>query len=129
MKKSNPLKTFNDNYDKKVKKVTEGNKKLVKAQVGLTNVQGPVTEGTAWRSQWSDYWSKAKPSNATGAWSQEYVKKLIDRDRKSSGCIDENDCIRKGIFEDDKKNFRVTDYPEIRPDTNRKGGQTKSKKK
>lgn len=33
-KNSNPLKTFNDNYDKKVKKVTEGNKKLVKAQTG-----------------------------------------------------------------------------------------------
>lgn len=36
MKKSNPLKTFNDNYDKKVKKVTEGNKKLVKAQTGVS---------------------------------------------------------------------------------------------
>jgi len=34
--KSNPLKTFNDNYDKKVKKVTEGNKKLVKAQTGVS---------------------------------------------------------------------------------------------
>jgi hypothetical protein len=33
-KQSNPLKTFNDNYDNRVKKVTEGNKKLVKAQVG-----------------------------------------------------------------------------------------------
>jgi hypothetical protein len=30
----NPLKTFNDNYAARAKKVVEGNKKLVKAQVG-----------------------------------------------------------------------------------------------
>lgn len=32
--KQNPLKTFNDNYAAKAKKVVEGNNKLVKAQVG-----------------------------------------------------------------------------------------------
>jgi hypothetical protein len=32
----NPLKTFNDNYATRAKKVTEGNNKLVKAQVGIS---------------------------------------------------------------------------------------------
>jgi hypothetical protein len=40
MKKSNPLKTFHDSFDKRVKT-------LQKAQMGMTKVQGPVTESTA----------------------------------------------------------------------------------
>ncbi len=40
MGKSNPLKTFNDAFDKRVKT-------LQKAQMGMTKLQGPVTENTA----------------------------------------------------------------------------------
>ena len=52
MKKSNPLKTFNDNHAARVKKVTEGSKKLVKAQTGtafqsyLKNVPGAAASDT-----------------------------------------------------------------------------------
>jgi hypothetical protein len=38
MKKSNPLKTFNDNYDSRVNKITQGNNKLIKAQVGIVKL-------------------------------------------------------------------------------------------
>ena len=38
MKKENPLKTFNDNYDSRVKKITQGNDKLIKAQVGVVKL-------------------------------------------------------------------------------------------
>ena len=118
-KQSNPLKTFNDNYDNRVKKVTEGNKKLVKAQIGLE--QGPFQKSTIKKLD-EEY-----PGTAfippKGPYSPEVLLDMKDRVSRPTSFGWTN----KSILE---KMDRENREKELREEGNfKKGGATKSKKK
>jgi hypothetical protein len=115
---SNPLKTFNDAFDKRKAGMV---KSLVKAQAGYTNLQGPISKEAA--NELSiissptidemDYKTDkivSRPRTMPEmVRAQHRVKTLMDAQR--------NPALQEGSNEYDKAAYRKT------------GGQTKSKKK
>ncbi len=152
--KQNPLKTFNDNYAAKAKKVVEGNNKLVKAQVG--KIVKPVKTNNTKVDSAKYYYDKAinfsnakqkveetaekegrwKPFNKDEGW-----KDINDKDRKKIIAL--NDSTQKYFSKmiNREKKDRAEGKPHwaMPADTTakkmggsssyKKGGQTKSKKK
>ena len=92
---SNPLKTFNDNYDKKVKKVNEGNKKLVKAQTGGDSTKYYNDEN---KFQWE------LAQNASKFGLRESAEKHVEKARKAK-----KDAERQGFK--NKPGFDASGFP------------------
>ena len=128
--KQNPLKTFNDNYAARAKKVVEGNNKLVKAQIGIAALppslenfrkgktyQGPLDESA------NKMLNEMYPStSAPGVMPNENASKgLYGYGEMGSGTAE--------MFKRNLKENTLRSESEKASDLYKKGGQTKTKKK
>lgn len=143
---SNPLKTFNDNYAARAKKVVEGNKKLVKAQVGtafqsyLKNVPNAVASDTLGvndpRGQIFDTYGGNPQKNALAAAFQKTYGNVSGKSWAGDASMNEKD------FRIPQNKKTVSDYTKsVKAGTNKsygnydeleyrkKGGAIKTKKK
>jgi len=138
---SNPLKYFNDAAAARAKSVNAGNDKLVKAQAGYTNVQGPITKKTSFEidqinrpikvglpSDINRGYEKSSfkfPTKQEKETNDQKIKNMVDFERANTNFIPETH-----YFPSEK--FIKGDYKKHYEDENKlkkTGGAVKSKKK
>ncbi len=92
---SNPLKYFNDAAVARAKSVNAGNDKLVKAQVGYTNVQGPITEKTSVQTDMLNAPTKISKQLEEN---QKLIKNMVDFERANTNFKPESLNLREKNF-------------------------------